>query len=109
MERKFRVLIYENAVGRQPFNEWLSTLDKSSRGKVIARLDRLEKGLFGNAKSLKDKLYELKFTNPAFRIYYAMIGDQILLLLSGGDKSRQSQDILRAKEYLSDFRSRYED
>lgn len=51
---------------------------------------------------------ELKFKNPAFRIYYATFGEQIVLLISGGAKTHQSRDIAKAKEYLADYRSRYE-
>ncbi len=104
----YEILIYETASGREPFNDWLDSLDNSVKGKVIARIDRLKKGLFGNVKALKDGLYELKFKNPAFRIYYAMVGKQVVLLVSGGDKTLQSKDIKQAKEYLEDYRSRYE-
>lgn len=108
MKAEFELLIYETPAGREPFNEWLDSLDKSVRGKVAARIDRLEHGQFGNAKALKDGLFELKFKNPAFRVYYAMVGKKLILLISAGDKSAQSDDIKRAKMYLEDYRSRYE-
>jgi len=104
----YEILIYETASGNEPFNDWLDSIDNSVKGKVIARVDRFKKGLFGNAKALKGGLYELKFKNPAFRIYYAIVGKQVVLLVSGGDKNLQSKDIKQAKEYLEDYRSRYE-
>lgn len=104
----YEILIYETASGNEPFNDWLDSLDNSVKGKVIARVDRLKKGLFGNAKALKEGLYELKFKKPAFRIYYAIVGSQVILLVSGGDKNQQSNDIREAREYLKDYRSRYE-
>jgi len=104
----YEIRIYETASGNEPFNDWLDSLDNSVKGKVIARVDRLKKGLFGNAKALKNGLYELKFKNPVFRIYYAIVGKQVILLVSGGDKNQQSKDIKEAKEYLEDYRSRYE-
>lgn len=94
-------------LARYPFNEWLDSLDGSVRGRVEARIDRLEQGNFGNAKALKDGLFELKFKSPAFRVYYAELGKEIVLLISGGDKTRQSNDIQQAKDYLADYRSRY--
>ena len=100
----YEILIYETASGNEPFSDWLNSLDNSVKGKVIARIDRLKKGLFGNSKALKDGLYELKFKNPAFRIYYAMVGKQVVLLVSGGDKTLQSKDIKQAKEYLEEDR-----
>lgn len=108
MKSAYEIFIYETASGNEPFNDWLDSIDNSVKGKVIARVDRLKKGLFGNAKALKDGLYELKFKNPAFRIYYAIVGKQVVLLVSGGDKNLQSKDIKQAKEYLEDYRSRYE-
>ncbi len=108
LESAYEILIYETANGNEPFSDWLDSIDNSVKGKVIARVDRLKNGLFGNAKALKDGLYELKFKNPAFRIYYAIVGKQVVLLLSGGDKNLQSKDIKQAKEYLEDYRSRYE-
>lgn len=104
----FEIIIYETISGSEPINDWIDSLDNSVKGKVIARIDRLKKGQFGNAKGLKDGLYELKFKNPAFRIYYAIIGKQVVLLISGGDKTFQSKDIKQAKGYLEDYRSRYE-
>ena len=102
------LVVYATSAGREPLSEWLDSLDGSVRGKVMARIDRLRGGHVGNAKSLKDGLYELKFKSPAFRVYYSMLGRQIVLLISAGDKSNQSDDIQRAKEYLEDYRGRYE-
>ncbi len=107
MNGAFQTIVYQSQTGREPFSDWLDSLDRSVKGKVIARIDRLADGNFGNAKALKDGLFELKFRNPAFRIYYSLIGTQLILLLSGGDKSRQSDDIEKAKNYLTDYRRRY--
>lgn len=104
----FDIIIYETSTGFEPIYDWLDSLDNSVKGRVVARIDRLKKGQFGNAKALKDGLYELKFKGPAFRIYYAIIGKQVVLLISGGDKTLQSKDIKQAKAYLEDYRSRYE-
>jgi putative addiction module killer protein len=103
----FQIIVYATQSGREPFGRWLDSLDGSVKGRVLARLDRLQVGYIGNAKALKDGLYELKFKNPPFRVYYAMVGKNILLLISGGDKSLQSEDIRLAKNYLIDYRSRY--
>lgn len=105
MEDSYEIFIYE-AAGKEPFTEWLQALDNSVQGYVLARLERLEKGNFGNAKSVGSGLYELKFKNPAFRIYYSLIGRHVVLLISAGGKSKQSADIKKAKSYLEEYRSR---
>ncbi|KIC75471.1 putative addiction module killer protein [Neochlamydia sp. TUME1] len=43
---------------------------------------------------------------PEIRIYYGKIGNKVILLLCGGDKSSQERDIAKAKEYLKDYQSR---
>ncbi len=85
----------------------MDSLDRV-RGRATARIDRLEGGQFGNAMALKDGLFELKIKSPAFRVYYAMVGKQIVLLISGGNKTLQSDDIKKAKRYLEDYRSHSE-
>ncbi|MBC7753438.1 MAG: type II toxin-antitoxin system RelE/ParE family toxin [Moraxellaceae bacterium] len=107
MTGKYKVVVYQTATGREPFYEWLSSLDKSVEGRVQARIERLEWGNFGNAKALKSGLFEIKFRSPPFRIYYALVDKQIVLLVFGGDKSQQSDDIKKSKVYLRDYRSRY--
>lgn len=93
----FEIVIYKTVNRKEPFNDWLDSLDKSVRGRVEARIDRLEGGQFGNAKVLKDGLFELKIKSPAFRIYYSMIRKQVVLLISGGDKTFQSDDIKKLR------------
>lgn len=107
MTTTVQIIIYATTSGREPFNDWLNSLDGSVRSKVAARIDRLERGNFGRIKSLKDGLLEMKFQSPAFRIYYAAIGKEIILFISAGDKTHQSDDIRKAKEYLEDYRRRY--
>ena len=104
----FELVIYKTSAEKEPFNDWLSSLDKSVLGQVMARIDRLQEGHLGKAKALKDGLWELKFNSPAFRIYYSMIGRQIVLLLTAGDKTSQYSDIKKARDYLNDYRRRYE-
>ncbi len=102
------LVIYKTSTEKEPFNEWLNTLDKSVLGQVMSRIDRLQDGHFGKAKALKNGLYELKFKSPAFRIYYAMFGKQVVILLTAGNKTSQFSDIKKARNYLQDYRRRYE-
>jgi putative addiction module killer protein len=99
---------YQTASGSDVFGEWLADLkDTRTEAKILARVDRLSLGNFGDCKSLRGGLFELRIDwGPGYRVYYATIGRACVLLLCGGDKRRQSADIRRAAEYLKDYRER---
>lgn len=99
---------YLTASGRDVFGEWLATLrDPRTKAKIVARMDRLSAGNFGDCKTLRGGLFELRINwGPGYRVYYALVGRACLLLLCGGDKRKQSSDINRALEYLKDYRER---
>ncbi|MBR8828638.1 MAG: type II toxin-antitoxin system RelE/ParE family toxin [Gomphosphaeria aponina SAG 52.96 = DSM 107014] len=70
------------------------------------RLDRVVAGNLGNYRSVGEGVCELRINyGPGFRIYFGQIGSIIIILLSGGDKSTQKQDIKQAKQYWKDYRS----
>jgi putative addiction module killer protein len=98
--------IYETDSGKRPFNEWLDDLkDPMTRARVRARLDRVATGNFGDAKSVGDGVFELRFTVGAgIRVYYGLDGDTLVVLLLGGDKSSQDKDIVRAKQFWVDYK-----
>lgn len=80
------------------FDEWLNGLDRVTRHRVIDRIDNVAVGNFGDHKSLKKGLWELKFKcHGGMRVYYIKQGKEITILLSGGSKSTQKQDIKRAR------------
>ncbi len=81
--------------------------DIKARAKIVTRLDRLALGNFGDCRSLRGGLFELRIDwGPGYRIYYALLGRTCVLLLCGGDKRKQSSDIRRAVEYLKDYREK---
>ena len=55
-------------------------------------------GNYGDYKSVGDGILELRF-NQGFRIYFTEVDNVIILLLCGGDKSTQQNDIEKVKEY----------
>lgn len=95
------IQIYRSANGRQPFTEWLESIrDRRTRRRIRARLTQLEYGNFGDAESVGGGVFELRLRFGAgYRIYFGQIGNTIVLLLCGGDKSSQTRDIERAKTY----------
>jgi putative addiction module killer protein len=100
--------IYKTAAGKRPFEIWIKDLKEiHTRAKILTRLDRLKLGNFGDCKTLQEGVCELRIHyGPGIRIYYGKIGNKVILLLCGGNKSSQNRDIDKAKEYLKDYQSR---
>lgn len=99
---------YVNAAGADVFAEWFAALaDRQAQARIQARLDRIERGLFGDCEPVGEGVWELRIDwGPGYRVYYARAGDRIILLLCGGDKRKQQADIKRAKEYWRDYQER---
>lgn len=89
----------------KPFDKWFGKLkDKSIKVRVLARLSRVENGNFGDFKPLNNRLSELRFFFGAgLRIYYTIKNKTVVILLVGGDKSSQKEDIVKANELLADM------
>jgi putative addiction module killer protein len=81
------------------FSTWLGELDASSRGRIVARIRRIELGNLGDWKSVGEGVSELRFDfGPGYRVYFARRGREMIILLAGGDKGSQAADIRRAQE-----------
>ena len=105
----YRVERYCAAAGTDIFGAWLDGLrDERAAARIAARVDRLAVGLFGDAKALRDGVHELRVDyGPGYRVYYALAGRTVVLLLCGGDKRTQRADIARAVRYWQDYRERH--
>jgi putative addiction module killer protein len=103
-----KVRRYHTPDGRIPLAEWLDSLrDSQARARILARLDRLHDGLFGNWKSVGAGVCELRIDHgPGYRIYYGQEGTTLVLLLCGGDKRTQTSDIEKAHGYWKDYKTR---
>jgi putative addiction module killer protein len=102
------LIIYETEQGEVPFLEWLDSLrDKASSARIKKRLDRVELGNFGDYKAIGEGVYELRIDcGPGYRVYYGNVDMTIVLLLCGGDKNTQVEDINLAKQFWNDFKKR---
>ncbi|MDU0968250.1 MAG: type II toxin-antitoxin system RelE/ParE family toxin [Actinomycetaceae bacterium] len=89
------------------FDRWLRRLkDRQGRLRILARIDRLAHGNPADVKSVGQGVFELRLTvGPGHRIYYAQRGSRIALLLTGGDKSSQFQDIATARRLAAQWRA----
>ena len=73
--------------------------DQAGRARILMRVERLIHGNPGSPRHLTDGVSELKIdVGPGYRVYYSQRGTRLLLLIAGGDKSSQSQDIPMALE-----------
>lgn len=98
---KYHIKVYLQDNGKSPYSEWVRGLDGAMRARVLARIARFEDGNFGDFKSVGDGVIEARFFfGPGYRVYFSIQGDQIILLLTGGDKSTQDGDVVKAKEFL---------
>ena len=82
----------------EEFSQWLDSLkDKVTKAKLIRRLQKVEHGLLGDVGPAGDGVSEMReHFGPGWRMYYIQRGRQVILMLGGGDKSTQHQDIAKA-------------
>ena len=108
MIEPFALFYYQTASGRLPYREWLGAVtDPTAYAAVQSHTDRLKRGLFGDCEPVGEGVWELRIdTGPGYRVYYSRAGKQVVLLLCGGDKRRQTADIKRAKDYWRDYGKR---
>lgn len=100
--------IYRALDGVAPFEVWLGDLkDVVGRAKIHVRMDRASQGNFGDHRSVGAGVIELRIHyGPGYRVYIGLHGRDIIVMLLGGDKSDQVQDISRAHEYWDDYKRR---
>lgn len=107
----YEVRHYLTAQGKNPFSEWRRGIRDSKMAIAVdRRINRVELENFGDHKFCRDGVWELRIDiGPGIRIYYAVSGTRVILLLTGGDKRTQSADIDRACDYWLDWQQRSEE
>lgn len=92
----------------ETFAKWLSGLrDRQARVRIQIRLDRLQLGLAGDAKPVGSGVWELRVDyGPGYRVYFIRRQTDLIILLAGGDKRTQSQDIRIAIELAENLPER---
>ena len=80
------------------YAEWIDNLrDLQGRARILVRVERLAAGKPGDVKPVGSGVAELRIHfGPGYRVYFTQRGPDIVILLAGGDKSRQSTDIQTA-------------
>ena len=77
------------------YSQWFESLrDRQARARINARLRRLSLGSFGDIKSLRGGVSELRIDyGPGYRVYLTLRKSTVVILLAGGDKRTQARDI----------------
>ncbi|NYG32774.1 type II toxin-antitoxin system RelE/ParE family toxin [Sphaerotilus montanus] len=84
------------------YRDWINALkDRAARARIQMRVDRLAHGNPGQHRNLAGGVSELKIdVGPGYRVYYTQRGDELIILLVGGDKSSQQSDITLAQDLM---------
>jgi putative addiction module killer protein len=88
------------------FIDWLNGLkDRRAAARIATRVLRMESGNFGDVRPVGEGVSEMRIDyGPGYRVYFIQPGRTIVLLLCGGDKSKQARDIARAKRRTKDHK-----
>lgn len=81
------------------FMRWFNRLkDRRAQVLIYMRIERMEEGFFGDAHGVGGNVSEMRVhCGPGYRIYYTEIGGRLVVLLAGGVKDTQTDDIREAK------------
>lgn len=92
-------------IASDAFSSWIDGLkDRKVRARILDRIDRLAAGNFGDWASVGHGVSELRMHfGPGYRVYYLRQGDVVVVLLCGGSKSSQSNDIRRAQKMAEEW------
>lgn len=88
------------------FRKWENKLkDQRAKAMIAARVFRLANGLPGDVKPVGQGVSELRIHHgPGYRVYFQQRGKEVVLLLCGGDKRTQQQDIETAQHLAAKWR-----
>jgi putative addiction module killer protein len=87
------------------FIKWLKNVqDSRARARIYKRIGRLAQGNPGDVRPIGEGCSEMRIDyGPGYRVYYKDTGKEIIILLCGGDKTSQQEDIDRAKEIARNY------
>jgi putative addiction module killer protein len=96
---------YLDANGRNEYRTWFNGLDVAAATKATVALERIAGGNTSSIKPVGEGESECKIDfGPGYRIYFGKDGDRLVILLGGGTKKRQNQDIENAKAAWREYK-----
>jgi len=89
----------------ETYSRWFARLrDRQAKARINIRIRRLSMGNPGEVKAVGEGVSELKLTyGPGYRVYFIQVAQEFVVLLAGGDKSSQADDIAMAKKLASEL------
>jgi putative addiction module killer protein len=98
---------YETEDGVSPFARWLDRLNDQTAARITRVLTRLKEGYRTDTETVGQGVHECRIHfGPGYRVYFANDGPELILLLNGGTKKRQSKDIRDSQDYWKDYKRR---
>jgi len=93
--------------GPSPYAAWFDRLHQEAATKIAAALARIQQGNFSRAKGVGTGMYEYRIDfGPGYRIYFGRDGERLVILVGGGTKKRQREDIQTALARWQDYKQR---
>jgi putative addiction module killer protein len=107
-EPQIQILEYITEDGKNVFRNWLLKLrDVTVRARIRVRLNRIRLGNFGDIKPVGEGVSKLRISyGPGYRVYLGQKGTTLVLLLMGGTKKSQANDIKLAQKYWAEYQRR---
>ena len=104
----FDIVRYQRDDGSEPYTDWYRKLrDGIAKAAIAMRLSRLKDGNLGDCKAVGQGVQELRIrTGPGYRVYFGVEGTTLVILLLGGDKSTQTNDIRKAQALWTEWKAR---
>ena len=103
----FELRGYIDESGTKHFDKWFKSLNAIAAAKVAIALTRMEQGNLSKAKGVGGGVLEYKIDfGPGYRIYFGKDGTHLVILINGGTKKRQEQDIAEAQRCWIDYKRR---
>lgn len=97
---------YIDPNGKDYFQAWFDRLKAPAAAKVTTALARIACGNWSNVKGVGAGVFEYRIDfGPGYRVYFGKDGDRIVILLTGGSKQRQQQDIQNAQKRWAAYRA----
>lgn len=101
----FEVVQYRTSDGRSPFEAWFNSLDRQAALKVSTALAKLAARNPGDVKPVRGGVSETRIHfGPGYRIYWGRDGETVIVLLGGGTKKRQQNDVETALDRWQDYK-----